>query len=693
MSQKEADNGYWESIISDFVSAYVDVVVKGKPERAENLEKELFPRLAAIFSDNPYSHVRSCVEQMTKIKDELKDEKRPMLREEARNEEEAITAMVFAGSMLARDRELLDELIRSLEVDWFKLAKLTYDFKALNLVRAQRDFLFLKLAEIDFEGIIRSFGPEENEYKDISSYLLELICHYSLTSRTDVSLVLKLSEIPLFKCVCGEARVTGRVRNYGPFREWLLAANWSSKRDAAVALINQILRRLKWKDVLDERIDRLFKVLRQLDDIVVYFEEEVFYEGFYRDHLNHLVRVFLVGLLLAWSTSKTDEKKRDLIADSVSLASVLHDIAVPAPRHRKIMTHVRRLLEEGFSCLDLSLRERLVDIAPKVKSIIPRENLHAVGAHESWESQDMSTRIEKWANSQIDIVTGIPSGGFLGGAIGSKHETPIDKVALLGVDHSIIAMTEYSLNQKTKFENCTDRLVLQAIALHSLPEDLGANIEMSKFPCAAITILADELQEWGRTVGSFMDSPIKDIDLNIKPNGPKNLVEISFSISHFDYQKNGFGRAIGFIGQKASSLGRIVYDEMFDLRMNITLGDIAKRFSKLQKLNSIGVTDGEGEKELRKPDFDFYFLESFNELLAVPASLFEKVPPSFLLTNLRKNGGSTGQLALVFERDGKERVFQILSHKPENYHPNYETVELIDWSSRKPMLYELKELK
>jgi hypothetical protein len=208
---------------------------------------------------------------------------------------------------------------------------------------------------------------------------------------------------------------------------------------------------------------------KRIGNTLIYFEDLLLTsksglaKKFYRDHLNHMIRVTVLARALA----KVCLKGVDL--DEVTLAALFHDLGYPIAESSNIIEDSMKALQSCFACIQFAEHSFQFDkkkVARLLKLLEPCDVNH-----------QLSRAVE-------------------------NHE------------HSVIGAMEF-----LDYVNAPERYtrVFEAIAFHD--SSLQRKISLKGSPVLAALIIADEFQDWDRPIGfekiSAIDS-IEPFELNEK---------------------------------------------------------------------------------------------------------------------------------------------------------------------------------
>ena len=268
------------------------------------------------------------------------------------------------------------------------------------------------------------------------------------------------------------------------------------------------------------------KRLNILEESLKYFEKSLTVaiagigKKFYRDHLNHMVRVALIlNAIMNECEVYGPIDKSSLIM--LSTAGAVHDLAYCLSEAREMFSALGKRLGRVFSTIDIP------EILPIFKVGLIYEYLKLLKL-ESYV----------WKNPSQLLIE-------------------IDKP-----NHAIVSACEFLSFAKP--ELCTKQLIgaAQAIALHDTNMRAVVTDEDDGFhpypDWAPLLILADELQDWGREAGTIGEIDLVDL-------GPKFLSHNSI-IAEFRYISNN-SRVLSIFEAKFENLSRIHIHKSCDISL------------------------------------------------------------------------------------------------------------------------------
>lgn len=290
------------------------------------------------------------------------------------------------------------------------------------------------------------------------------------------------------------------------------------------------------KPFLDgDRLRRLLFRLRTLEDIIILTKCELGGK-FYRDHLLHTIRVTLLASVLASALNFPNEKVKAAL-----VAGLFHDLGYSIATAQSVTSTLASALNECYVRFNLTPGKvfATANLRSDLKRIFGHEKL-------------------------VELL--------------------LEKAKQM--NHAIIGALEFlalfDVNDYPKWLKET----AQAIAIHD--PDIETSVSFTEYPLAFTLIIADELQEWGRPIGSC---PTVALD---------RLTDIHFSdkkiAATFDFTELGKQKAIepAFaplmqFPSKQKNLSRLKFDgsaPMLELKFklpsyNLEIAHIAKFMSTI----------------------------------------------------------------------------------------------------------------
>jgi hypothetical protein len=356
---------------------------------------------------------------------------------------------------------------------------------------------------------------------------------------------------------------------------WLeQTSNQSKGRVAANIIASMVLDYLK-DDLSVEgrvRIKRIRKDAALLEQLV--FTTRELTKKFYRDHINHMLKVSLLARAIALKKPfclKVSE------LNLLVLACLFHDIAYPLSECGRIFSEALKSFKDCYSSAEL-----------------------------------FSSKLIK--ESKVDITS-------LSHLIG-EEETKL-KTALRKLNHGLLSAIEFKDFLKNQKSVETYSAIIRAIALHD--SEFKTPIDTIKDPIVGLLVLADELQDWGRPTDQEVAIIPRIEDFELK-DGKITGVFNAESYANFSVLKQ--------ISSKMKNLSRLFLDSnqlKFEFKYNI------KGFEKIDHENFQGVLEtlfNSVDKRILNPadNMDLsesaYFEKSFFGLeitMRVKQSLYRKL--------------------------------------------------------------------
>jgi len=303
---------------------------------------------------------------------------------------------------------------------------------------------------------------------------------------------------------------------------WTKISDFDDKRiEASKLVVYLILTLLKDDCTLECKMRS-----RRLAGKMIHFEDLLYTtrgglaKKFYRDHLNHMLRVALLSRAIAKNVTClnfSDEEIRML-----TIAALMHDVAYPLAEASKMLVEVASAMEECYSSLKLFRGEPFFNI----KNILELfENL-------SLNSDDLSV---------TDLANSL-----------EKH------------NHGLIGALEFL----SYVDDCQRySSVIEAIAFHD--SDFSFSIPVLEKKILTTLILSDEMQDWGRPVSFEKEPAIAEIkDFALKAD----MVQGRFDLSK--------GPTISPFRQIYAKLKNISRIEMNKIDLRIQLSFLLPEYKK-----------------------------------------------------------------------------------------------------------------
>jgi len=222
---------------------------------------------------------------------------------------------------------------------------------------------------------------------------------------------------------------------------------------------------------------------------------------FYRDHLNHMIRTFLLSSYISKGLQGTNFNHIRCLA----FAGLFHDIAYPIEEAQHLFRTVKEIINNSFSAFKVITK--LEDIEKVIKPLT---------------SQELKCFLNFSLNFDIHKV-----------GLDRQMTRTILRDSFKKRKHGICSAieTRRMLKGKSLNQDWIKRTLL-AIALHDA-QGYPPEVKFDSFPELFLLILADELQDWNRrtfTYGTWQ-ALINNIKVSIKKDkGDKH--ELSFEIDY-----------------------------------------------------------------------------------------------------------------------------------------------------------------
>jgi hypothetical protein len=252
---------------------------------------------------------------------------------------------------------------------------------------------------------------------------------------------------------------------------------------------------------------------KRIGEALTYFEDLLLTsksglgKKFYRDHLNHVVRVMILARAIAKQCLKLIE------TDDVVLAALFHDIGYPVAESRTIIEGSINALQSCFGCVQFAKHFLSYDM-------------------------EKATRLTQLLNE-------VDSSHQLGQAF-KAHE------------HSVIGAMEF-----LDYVDNPDQYikVIEAVVFHD--SSFNRKISLRDSPILATLVMADELQDWDRPIGYEHASAVQSIEpFELSDRLIRGRMEASATRSYSPLRQ---------IVSKMRSLSRIVADAPLKFELEIAL--------------------------------------------------------------------------------------------------------------------------
>lgn len=291
--------------------------------------------------------------------------------------------------------------------------------------------------------------------------------------------------------------------------------------------------------------------LEQLGEkIVARFQEEAYRRSsvsgkFYRDHVDHALRVMLLANYLAWEIHKQVISVRDyenlyhwFITDGwefrskvwlpLVLSSLYHDMAYPISDPGIYATH-KEELDDFYDALKRENRGRVKYYLSRISHSFFREGSQS-NRYLEQEFRDAFYKKGRYRKR----------------------------------DHGVLAGIDFLLMFNKFVEQGDDLpeplwIAAQAMAMHNTlhSEEVMGSIPFEEYPVAYLLILCDELQEWGRPIGEHAPPIMNSIGLKVFLDND-GAIRIQASLD-YSRARAGFNPFLQF-DSKFKSLRRLSID-------------------------------------------------------------------------------------------------------------------------------------
>lgn len=232
--------------------------------------------------------------------------------------------------------------------------------------------------------------------------------------------------------------------------------------------------------MLLERQRRTIERIQYFENLLI-ITRAGFLVKFYRDHMNHMLRVWLIASMIYFKLTKEmgiPLKRCDPAA--LVISSLFHDIAYSIQEAKVISEGIYAGLKSLYQSMEIGIPDFSSYLTSEQADKILMQ-LAAINASERLTSLDEEEMYKLLKEKFYDENN--PSGGFDHGVLSAVE---------LG-----FTLNKYGALASKLIQPNTDKKALLAIALHSIP---SVQVDLNAFPELYILILADELQEWGRPV-------------------------------------------------------------------------------------------------------------------------------------------------------------------------------------------------
>lgn len=246
---------------------------------------------------------------------------------------------------------------------------------------------------------------------------------------------------------------------------WISEDGFDEKRAEASNLIYTMILRLLGHECSENgriRSRRLGEMLRYFEDLLALTRGGIA-KKFYRDHLNHMLRVMLLADAIGNRMKSLPLTKKDVRL--LTIAALVHDIAYPLAESYQIINETTKAMRRCYSALSFP------------------------DYHISYDSKKVKRLVNVLASEDVPASVFGPM--------------------LKNYDHGVVGCIEFI--DYIKDENLAGKKRLfQAIVFHDpavkVPESVRSD------PILLALVLSDEVQDWGRPVGLDKETAISQID-------------------------------------------------------------------------------------------------------------------------------------------------------------------------------------
>ncbi len=261
--------------------------------------------------------------------------------------------------------------------------------------------------------------------------------------------------------------------------EWIKEDNFDDKRSAAANLLSVLVPEVLNGDCSTDgkiKSKRIGQTLHYFEDLLITTKAGMA-KKFYRDHLNHMLRVMILANAMCSKVACFSSLKKEI--KLVILSSLVHDIAYPIAESYHILGETIKSMSKCYEAL-------------------------------SFTEFKINFREEK-----IKKLTEL---------LGSKVLTQ-ETLNLLKRenDHGLIGAIEF-IDYVNAEKIQEYRQVLQAIVFHNTAEQIPESLQDDYL--IKLLILSDEIQDWGRPIGMEKESAMPAIkEFNLTSEGIKGRWE------------------------------------------------------------------------------------------------------------------------------------------------------------------------
>ncbi|MCK4442968.1 MAG: hypothetical protein KAW09_00380, partial [Thermoplasmata archaeon] len=143
-----------------------------------------------------------------------------------------------------------------------------------------------------------SYLNETGELSECVKDVFDVVCHYSLCSHTDLRIIKSVEMFETFRNVCFPRGYTDQQRYSEVFGGWLFATDMAQKRLEAAKVFGILISNLRSRAIQSKVIEQWTESLSKFEELIIFVKSRIEEKGFYRDHLNHIIRVCLILMML-----------------------------------------------------------------------------------------------------------------------------------------------------------------------------------------------------------------------------------------------------------------------------------------------------------------------------------------------------------------------------------------------------------
>jgi hypothetical protein len=299
----------------------------------------------------------------------------------------------------------------------------------------------------------------------------------------------------------------------GEILDWIRTTDIEAKGAKASSLVSKLVPRFLGTACSPygrKKANELGRQFTYLERLIVTTRSGI-EEKFYRDHLNHMIRVMLLTRALA--TTIRSLEFDDQMRDWSCVVALMHDLAYPLAEARRIFTATQKALRQCYGSI------RLPELAPAYEAGVLIEKFNLIPLPEGKDASFLKSLVEDYHHAFIGAIEFLT---YIG-----PDPVSDENLKIIG-------------------------LAAQAIALHD--SKVQTEIRFSKNPLLTMLVLCDEMQDWGRPVG-FSKSPlISSMHLSLSKDG---------LLASYDLRGLKRFAPLQLLHSKEKSLQRVVLDSGF----------------------------------------------------------------------------------------------------------------------------------